>query len=50
MIAFDQSITLGSMIHAGIMVILVRACYSGVMKTLRRIESKQDQFLANLPK
>lgn len=44
----DNSIALGSMVHAALMLAAIWICYGGVMKCLGRIERKQDSVLRHL--
>lgn len=44
-INFDPSIALGSMIHMVVLTLVIYFGYSGMIKHLTRIESKQDSIL-----
>jgi len=47
---FDPTVSLGSLLHAAIMVATIAVCYFRIKTDMRRIEGKQDSLLAAMSK
>ena len=45
MIRFENTIALGSVLHLLVLISVIAGCYCGAMKSMRRIEGKQDALL-----
>jgi hypothetical protein len=48
MIHFEATVTLGTLLHAVVMVGIIGFCYRSAIMTLIRIESKQDDIIRDL--
>jgi len=47
-VTFDSTISLGSMVHAALMIIVILGVFYGIHKLLKRMEKKQDEIIATL--